>query len=95
MRADWIVETQFGMGGMSPAVTKRIDALPETGAVTPLRFVNTKVDGAVKIRLGGRPDHGRADHRLRREVGIGDRPHAAATVAVQADEAKARHLQRR
>ena len=34
MRADWIVETQFGMGGMSPDVTQRIDALPETGAVT-------------------------------------------------------------
>ncbi len=47
MKADWIVETQFGMGGMSPDVTKRIDALPETGAVTALRYVNTRVDGKV------------------------------------------------
>ncbi len=73
MRADWIVETQFGMGGMSPAVTERIDALPETGAVTALRYLNTTVDGSVKNSSAIDAEHGRADDRLRPAVGIGAR----------------------
>src|SRR4029078_9816293 len=28
MKSDWIVRTQFGMGGLSPSVAQRIDALP-------------------------------------------------------------------
>ena len=85
MRADWIVETQFGMGGMSPAVTQRIDALPETGAVTPLRYVNTEVaGGVVKVVSAVDPataeqtiDFDRAvrlDHRPRPRHGRGRRP---------------------
>ncbi len=92
MKADWIVETQFGMGGMSPDVTKRIDALPETGAVTALRYLNTTVDGSVKNTSAVDPTTADAtiDFDLRsgsvRDLGPG-------TVAVQADEAKARHVQ--
>jgi putative ABC transport system permease protein len=43
MKSDWIVTTQFGMGGLSPSVAQRIDALPETGAVTALRYFDAKV----------------------------------------------------
>ena len=47
MSSDWIVETQCGMGGLSPDVTKAIDALPETGAVTPLRYATPRsIDGS-------------------------------------------------
>ena len=31
VRSDWIVETAWGMGGLSPDATKALDALPETG----------------------------------------------------------------
>src|SRR5262249_57342167 len=46
MKSDWIVTTQYGMGGLSPSVTERIDALPETGAVMALRYFDAKVDGS-------------------------------------------------
>lgn len=91
MTADWIVETQFGMGGMSPAVTQRIDALPETGAVTALRYLNTTVAGKVKEVSAVDPSTAEQtiDFQLRegsiRQLGRND-------VAVQRDEAKARHL---
>jgi putative ABC transport system permease protein len=48
MKGDYIVRTQFGMGGMSPDVARRIDALPETGSVTPLRYMSAQTDGATK-----------------------------------------------
>jgi putative ABC transport system permease protein len=48
MKGDYIVRTQFGMGGMSPDVARRIDALPETAAVTPLRYLSAQTDGATK-----------------------------------------------
>jgi putative ABC transport system permease protein len=48
MRGDYIVGTQFGMGGVSPAVAPRIDALPETSAVTPLRFATATVAGGTE-----------------------------------------------
>jgi putative ABC transport system permease protein len=91
MKADWIVETQFGMGGMSPAVAQRIDALPETGAVTPLRYVNATVAGAVKsvsavaAATAGRTIDFRVHSGSVQDLG-------RDTVAVQRDEAKARHL---
>jgi putative ABC transport system permease protein len=46
VKSDWIVTTQFGVGGLSPAVAQRIHALPETGAVTTLRYFDAKVDNA-------------------------------------------------
>ena len=88
MKSDWIVDTQFGMGGMSPTSTKRIDALPETGSVTPLRYVDAKVDGAATRRHGVRPGHGRADRRPRRAVAVDLTTSVPHDVAVQADEAK-------
>jgi putative ABC transport system permease protein len=48
MKGDYIVRTQFGMGGMSPDVARRIDALPETDAVTPLRYLSAQTDGTAK-----------------------------------------------
>ncbi len=91
MKADWIVETQFGMGGMSPDVTKRIDALPETGAVTALRYVNTTVAGAVKSTSA--VDPATAEQTIDFDVRAGSVSDLGRdTVAVQADEAKARQL---
>ena len=60
MQSDWIVTTQFGMGGLSPSVAQRIDALPETGAVTALRYFDAKVDGSTTSASAVDPAHGRA-----------------------------------
>ena len=46
VRSDWIVETAWGMGGLSPDATKALDALPETASVTPLRYAPVAVDGS-------------------------------------------------
>ena len=46
VRSDWIVETAWGMGGLSPDATKALDALPETASVTPLRYAPVSVDGS-------------------------------------------------
>ena len=92
MKSDWIVDTQFGMGGLSPAVTQRIDALPETGCGhrAALRRREDRRQG--EERVGVRPDERRAEHRPRRarrqrspKLGLHD-------VAVQADEAKTNNL---
>ncbi len=92
MKADWIVETQFGMGGMSPDITKRIDALPETGAVTALRYLNTTVAGTVKNTSA--VDETTAERTIDFDLRSGSvRALGPGTVAVQADEAEARHLQ--
>jgi putative ABC transport system permease protein len=91
MKADWIVETQFGMGGMSPDVTKRIDALPETGAVTALRYIDTTVGGSLKNTSAVDPST--ADRTIEFDLRSGSIGALGRdTVAVQADEAKARHL---
>ena len=55
MRSDWIVETAFGMGGLSPDATKALDALPETGAVTPLRYAPVADRRQRRRRRGVRP----------------------------------------
>src|SRR5262245_29260485 len=52
MKGNYIVRTQFGMGGMSTDVAQRIDALPETSAVTPLRYASAKSNGATKDVTG-------------------------------------------
>lgn len=46
VRSDWIVETAWGMGGLSPEATARIDALPETGSVSPVRFTTAEIGGS-------------------------------------------------
>ena len=95
MKSDWIVDTQFGMGGLSPAVTQRDRRLPETGSVTG-RAVR-RHDGRRQRgeRVGVRPDQRRAEHpprrakrRRRTNLGVHD-------VAVQADEAKDERRQAR
>jgi putative ABC transport system permease protein len=48
MYSNYIVMTQYGMGGLDPDVAEQIDVLPETGAVTPFRFVDVKVDETAK-----------------------------------------------
>jgi putative ABC transport system permease protein len=46
VRSEWIVETAWGMGGLSPEATQRLDALEETETVTPLRYVPVSIDGS-------------------------------------------------
>jgi putative ABC transport system permease protein len=89
MKAGSIVETQFGMGGMSPTVAHRIDALPETQAVTPLRFASVTVGGAAKDVTA--LDPATVDDTIHMDVHAGSVSHLGAhDVALQADEAKHR-----
>ena len=88
MKSDWIVDTQFGMGGLSPAVTQRIDALPETGAVTALRFVDADGRRQGDDVVGVRPDARRAERRARPAQPATSPSSGVHDVAVQADEAK-------
>lgn len=46
LKGELIVDTQFGMGGLSPDVARQIAALPEVDAVTPLRYMTATVGGA-------------------------------------------------
>jgi putative ABC transport system permease protein len=48
MKGDYIVRTQYGMGGVSPEVADRIDALPETAWVTSLRYGSARSEGSTK-----------------------------------------------
>jgi putative ABC transport system permease protein len=48
MYSEYIVNTQYGMGGLDPNVAQQIDALPETGAVTAFRWVDVKVGDSAK-----------------------------------------------
>jgi putative ABC transport system permease protein len=91
MKSDWIVTTQFGMGGLSPSVTRRIDALPETGAVTALRYFDAKVGGATTSASAIEPT--RVEQSVRLDVRAGSianlGPHE---VAMQAQTAKSKKL---
>jgi putative ABC transport system permease protein len=57
VKSDWIVETAWGMGGLSPDATRRIDALAETGTVTPLRFATATIDGSTAELMAYEPQH--------------------------------------
>ena len=46
MAGDWIVSTVFGQGGVTPAVARSIDQLPETGAVSGVRYTAATLAGA-------------------------------------------------
>jgi putative ABC transport system permease protein len=48
MTGEYIVDTQFGMGGLSPQVAAKLDALPETAAVTALRVTNASIGSVSK-----------------------------------------------
>jgi putative ABC transport system permease protein len=91
MKSQWIVETQFGMGGLSPAVTRRIDALPETASVTGFRAVDVTVGGKAKSVSAFDP----ANVERNIELGVKSGNYTKLglrEVAVQADEAKTDHV---
>jgi putative ABC transport system permease protein len=91
MKSNWVVDTQFGMGGLSPVVAHRIDALPETASVTSLRFTNATIGGASENVSGVDPNT--VAHNLRLDVRSGDITDLGARgVAVQSDTAKSKHL---
>ncbi len=91
MKSEWIVDTQFGMGGLSPSVAKQIAALPEVSAVTPLRFADPQVDGhAVAMSAF---DAANVDRTLRLDLRSGSVAHMGVNdVAVQADVAKEKNI---
>jgi putative ABC transport system permease protein len=91
MKSEFLVETQFGMGGMSPAVAHRLDALPQTEAVTPLRFGSATVDDATKDVTA--LDPATVDETIHMDVRNGTLAGLGVhDVAVQTDEAKARGI---
>jgi putative ABC transport system permease protein len=91
MKSNWVVDTHFGMGGLSPVVAHRIDALPETASVTSLRFTNAIVGGKSENLSGIDPNT--VAHNVRLDVRSGDITQLGAHgVAVQSDTAKSEHL---
>ena len=91
MKSDWIVTTQFGVGGLSPSVAQRIDALPQTGAVTTLRFFDAKVDNATT--QASAIDPARVERSIRLDVRTGSIGALGShEVAVQTDVAKEKNL---
>jgi putative ABC transport system permease protein len=92
MQTDFIITTQYGMGGLSPTVAERIDSLPETGIVTSLRYFDTKVRGA--ITSASAVDPARVADGVKLHVRSGDFARLGTDgVAVQADTAKHDHVQ--
>ncbi|HVJ98590.1 MAG TPA: ABC transporter permease, partial [Acidimicrobiia bacterium] len=89
--SDLIVTTQFGMGGLSPVVAERIDALPETAAVTALRFAEPKINGSAKsvaaFDMEGLEANGTLDLKSGNPNNLG-----LNGIAVQADEAEKQNL---
>jgi putative ABC transport system permease protein len=91
MKSDWIVTTQFGMGGLSPSVAQRIDALPETGAVTALRYFDAKVDNTTT--QASAIDPARVEQSVRLDVRTGNIGALGShDVAVRAEVAKKKNL---
>jgi putative ABC transport system permease protein len=91
IKSDWIVTTQFGMGGLSPSVAQRIDALPETGTVTTLRYVDAKVDNATT--QASAIDPATVERTLRLDVRTGSIGALGShDVAVRAQVAKKKNL---
>jgi putative ABC transport system permease protein len=86
MKSEWIVESQFGMGGLSPSVAQHVAALPEVRSVTPLRDAHPTVYG--KGTTVTAMDPATAADNIRLDMRAGDvRNLGLHTVAVQADEA--------
>ncbi len=91
MKGDYIVTTQYGMGGVSTDVARRIDALPETAWVTSLRYGSARSDGAVKDVSG--VDPATVEHTVYTNLRSGSMADLGADgVAVHDDEAAARGL---
>jgi putative ABC transport system permease protein len=90
VHSDWIVETAWGMGGLSRDATARIDALPETGSVSPLRFTSAEVDGSSKDLMAFDPTNQRG---INLHGIAGDLKGLSPTgVAVWKSTAKEKHL---
>jgi putative ABC transport system permease protein len=91
MRTDWIITTQFGMGGLSPDVAQRIDALPETGAVTALRYFDAQVGGS--STQASAVDPAKVEGSVELELRQGHITDLGTNgVAVQEDVAKSKNL---
>jgi putative ABC transport system permease protein len=91
MKTDWVVTTQFGMGGLPPSVTQQLAALPQTRDVTPLRYFDTKVGTATTEATA--VDPARVEQGVTLAVRSGSIAELGAHgVAVQADEAKKKGL---
>jgi putative ABC transport system permease protein len=91
MKSDWIVTTQFGMGGLSPSVAQRIDALPQTGAVTALRYFDAKVGNTTTQASAIDPT--RVERSVRLDVRTGSIGALGShDVAVRAEVAKKKNL---
>jgi putative ABC transport system permease protein len=91
IKSDWIVTTQFGMGGLSPSVAQRIDALPQTGAATVLRYFDAKVDNATT--QASAIDPARVERSIRLDVRTGSISALGShDVAVRTEVAKKKNL---
>lgn len=91
LKGDFIVDTQFGMGGLSPRVAEQIAELPEVSAATPLRYASATVGGATKDVSAVDPvTIDRTAYTNLEEGSLSDL--GLHTVAVQADEAEKKHL---
>src|SRR6516164_2824211 len=91
IKSDWIVTTQFGVGGLSPSVAQRIEALPQTGPVTVLRYFDAKVDNATTQPSA--IDPARVERTLRLDVRTGSIGALGShDVAVRAEVAKKKNL---
>ncbi|MGZ7035934.1 MAG: ABC transporter permease, partial [Ilumatobacteraceae bacterium] len=91
MKSNWIVDTQWGMGGLSPSVTQRIAQLPEVAAATPLRFTNPVVDGhSADVTAFDAAD---VNKTVRLDLRSGDVMHMGThDVAVQTKVAEDKHI---
>ncbi len=91
MKGDSIVRTQLGMGGLDPSVAQRIAALPEVEAATPLRYTNASVGSSTKDVTA--IDPATMDRTVEAKIRTGSFSNLGVDgVAVQAQEAEARHL---
>jgi putative ABC transport system permease protein len=91
MKTDWVITTQPGMGGLSPLVTQRLAALPQTRSVTAVRYFDTRV--GTSLTEATAIDPARVEQGVRLDVRSGRIADLGAHgVAVQADEAKKKGL---
>ena len=94
MKSDWIVTTQFGMGGLSPSVARNASTrcprpvrCHRSGSSTPRSRIRPTSASAVD------PARDRAERRARRARRSDRATSGTHEVAVQAETAKSKHLQ--
>lgn len=91
MKSEWIVSTQYGMGGLSPEATKAVAALPETGATNAVRFFDPEVGGKAKTSSAVDPATIEESVKLDLQSGTFSKL-GKHEVGVHVDEAKAQNL---